>query len=83
MFQLVEVMRFLREQREALLSKKTDSKGRLIELFGRHRELTRIVENKSDLGRHWISLIEQRRDAERLLRDKKEQLAGLEAEYGD
>ena len=77
---LVDVMRSLRERREALLSKKTDSKGRLIELFGRHRELTRIVENKSDLGRHWISLIEQRRDAERVLRDKKEQLAGLEAQ---
>ena len=74
---LVDVMKTLTKQQNALLE---GSAGQLIQLFERHRELSRVVESCSQSGHRWVELMGERREIKSRLKSHKAKLSELELE---
>ena len=72
---LVDVMNSLTARREDLLS---NGAGRLIELFERHRDVTKIVEHHSQVGTRWVEMMSERKELQADLKKHKAQLSQLE-----
>ena len=74
---LVDVMNTLTAQQNALLE---GNAGQLIQLFERHRELSREVESCSQAGHRWVELMSERRELKSRLKSHKVQLSQFELE---
>lgn len=55
-----------------------ESLGKIAKLLMRRKELQRQLDGRVHSGRQWVALIDQRRDLERQVRERKDELSGLE-----